>query len=176
MHRHNTKIMEDVEVCTACGRKVRQDGKDSTNKLIWKEECVPLKTYKKYLDLGHQPKRIEGRWNCGRCDRTGAPLRETRCNRKARVKRGNRKKSGVVKHFNAKQGQRDEDGGDEEPREAQGAEQVKHFTAKQGQREGGGGDEQTGEAQGAQTDRRLDRTTREQAIGQVRRPREGPQG
>ena len=92
MHRHNTKIMEDVEVCTACGRKVRQDGKDSTNKFIWKEECVPLKTYKKYLDLGHQPKRIEGRWNCGRCDRTGAPLRETRCNRKARVKRGNRKR------------------------------------------------------------------------------------
>ena len=44
----------------------------------------------KYLDLGHQPIWAQG--SCRKCDRKGAPLRETRCNRKTRCKRGNRKR------------------------------------------------------------------------------------
>ena len=71
----------------SCGRKVRNVAKETTKKLRWREECVPLKRYKKYLDLGHQPMWKKGRWHCRKCDRVGAPFKETRCNRKTRGRR-----------------------------------------------------------------------------------------
>ena len=82
MNRHDPYVAGRSKICGTCGRRSELDEQGKPQGLKWKEQCVPLTTYRQLLDLGHRPRWAAKQLYCKRCKRDCKPLRTTVCGRR----------------------------------------------------------------------------------------------
>ena len=74
------------EICLRCGRHSSLQAKRQARLQKWREECVPLKSHRAAIDMGHVL-TYDGGLKCAICGRDGQQLRRARCEAPRRFRR-----------------------------------------------------------------------------------------